>query len=50
MNWLVMIFEEDPRVFRIPTSFARFADLAVARFMKLIQAIRMMNAAIAENI
>ena len=28
-----------PTTFRIPTSFARFAERAVARFIKLIQAI-----------
>jgi hypothetical protein len=29
----------DPTTFLIPTSFARFADLAVERFMKLMQAM-----------
>ena len=50
MNWLVILFDADPRVLRIPTSLARLADLAVARFIKLIHAITMMKIAIAEKI
>src|SRR5450432_370037 len=39
-----------PKTFRIPTSRARLADRAVVRFIKLIQAIRRIKAATAENI
>ena len=39
-----------PSTFLIPTSFARFAECAVVRFMKLMQAIININKATAENI
>jgi len=50
MNWLVIELEDEPKVFLIPTSFARFADLAVARFIKFIQAIKIINKAMAEKV
>jgi hypothetical protein len=50
MNWTISLALLDPRVFRIPTSFARLSDLAVERFMKLMHAIRRIAIAIAENI
>ena len=35
--------------FLTPTSLLRFSERAVARFMKLTQAIKMINTATAEN-
>ena len=40
----------DPSVFRTPTSLALLVDLAVAKFIKFIQAINSMNSATIENI
>lgn len=50
MNCPMRCERGDPSVFLTPTSFARFSDLAVARLMKLIQAINNIAAAIAEKI
>lgn len=38
-NWMMRIFLELPRLFRIPTSFARRTACAVARFVKLMLAM-----------
>ena len=40
----------EPSVFLMPTSFALFSDLAVARLIKFIQAIRRIAKAITEKI
>jgi len=44
-NWATRNGLAAPTTFLIPTSFARFTDRAVERFMKLMQAISMMNTA-----
>jgi hypothetical protein len=46
-NWPINCFLNDPRTLRIPTSLARPDDRAVERFIKLMQAIMMINTAIA---
>src|ERR1700722_9426201 len=38
-NWQIRSLRCEPITLRTPTSLARFSDLAVERFMKLIQAI-----------
>jgi len=50
INCLTSLVFEDPRVLRTPTSKARLVDLAVARFIKLMQAMIIIKTAIAENI
>src|SRR5689334_7427594 len=50
MNCLTRLLFKEPNTFLTPTSRARLADLAVDRFMKLIQAIKRMNTAMAVNI
>ena len=42
-------FFSEPKVLRMPTSFARFSDFAVDRFMKLTQAMIRMITAMIEN-
>src|SRR3954466_12000733 len=42
-NWYTSCLRTEPIVLRIPTSFARFSDRAVLRFMKLMQASSNMN-------
>ena len=49
-NCLISDFFSEPTTLRIPTSFARLADLAVERFIKLIQASINTNKATAEKI
>src|SRR6185503_527018 len=49
-NWAMRYLRGDPSTLRTPTSRARFADRAVERFMKFIQAISNMNKAMAEKI
>ena len=39
----------EPATFLMPTSFARFAERAVERFMKFTQAINKINKAITEK-
>src|SRR5687768_15769255 len=48
-NCLINDLFSEPTTLRIPTSFARLADLAVERFMKLIQASINTNKATAEK-
>src|SRR5690606_17327419 len=50
MNWMTSAPRSEPMVFRIPTSFARAAALAVDRLIKLIMAIININAAIPPKI
>src|SRR5215212_3067849 len=47
INWKMRRDLNAPTVFRTPTSFARLADLAVERFIKLMHAIRIIKAAMA---
>ena len=42
-NCIMMAICSEPSVFLIPTSLALLADLAVARFIKLIQAMIKMS-------
>jgi len=44
-NWFISLILVAPVTFLIPTSFALFADLAVLRFMKLMQAMARIKAA-----
>ena len=44
------ISSNEPNTFLTPTSFARFDERAVARFIKFTQAMNNMNKAIAEKI
>ncbi len=37
-NWATNCFFNEPTAFRMPTSFARFSERAVVRFIKLMQA------------
>src|SRR5215472_11561987 len=48
-NCLTRLIRCEPTTFLNPTSFARFADFAVERFMKLIHAITRIKMAIAPN-
>jgi hypothetical protein len=48
-NWPISCRRVAPMTLRTPTSLARLWDRAVARFMKLMQASRMMNRARAEK-
>src|ERR1700733_152707 len=48
-NCLIKLLRYEPTTLRKPTSLARFADLAVARFTKLMQAMMRMNAATPPN-
>src|SRR5450755_25942 len=48
-NWNIRSLRRVPRTLRMPTSRARFAERAVVRFIKLIQAISRMKMATAEN-
>ncbi|MNQ75054.1 hypothetical protein D3C85_898340 [compost metagenome] len=41
-NWIINEVRFAPMVFLMPTSLALFSDLAVAMFMKLMQAIKRM--------
>src|SRR5690242_16088927 len=45
-NWVIKDFFSAPKTFRTPTSAERFEDCAVARFIKLIQAISKVKMAI----
>src|SRR5260221_7997940 len=45
-NWLMMLLRKEPTTFLKPTSFARFADLAVDKLTKLMTAIKRINKAI----
>src|SRR5258708_14468869 len=49
-NCPINCFRSEPNTFLIPTSFALFADCAVAKFIKLTQASSMINNAIAEKL
>jgi len=49
INCWMRFFRAAPTTLRIPTSFARVLDRAVARFIKLMLAISKINRAIAEN-
>ena len=49
-NCPISAFFSEPKTLRIPTYFALPEDLAVVRFMKLIQAINKINSAAAEKI
>ena len=49
-NWKIRSFRVEPTTFLTPTSLARFADRAVERLTKLIQAKRRINNPMAENI
>ena len=49
INCLISLALPDPNTFRTPTSLARCSDLAVARFMKLMQAINKIITAISEK-
>src|SRR5580692_9346215 len=46
-NCLIKLLRYEPTTLRKPTSLARLADLAVARFTKLIQAMMRINTATA---
>jgi hypothetical protein len=46
--WIRVLFSV-PSTFRMPTSFARFAERAVDKFMKLIQAINKIKIAATEK-
>ena len=48
-NCAIRLLRVEPTTFLNPTSFARLADFAVDRFMKLIHAITRINTAIAPN-
>ncbi len=48
-NCIISSLRSVPNTFLIPTSFARLAERAVVRFIKLIQAISKINNATAEN-
>ncbi len=49
-NWAIKLFFRLPNTFRTPTSFARLAEQAVERFIKLMQAINKIKIAMAEKI
>src|ERR1700743_3706504 len=49
-NWKISDPLNAPATLRMPTSRARFSLRAVLRFMKLIQAINNISAAIIENV
>src|SRR4030095_11933973 len=49
-NWVIRLERNDPATFLIPTSFARFAERAVDKFIKFTQAISKMKKAITEKI
>ena len=49
INCLKSIERSAPNTFRMPTSRARFEEVAVERLMKLIQAIARINKAMAEK-
>ena len=48
-NCEINLFFPEPTTFRRPTSLALVADLAVARFIKLIQAIKRIRTATTEK-
>ena len=50
MNCLTRALFTEPITLRIPTSRARLVERAVARFIKLMMAMKRIQAAIAENI
>ncbi|MBA7585341.1 hypothetical protein ES708_27316 [subsurface metagenome] len=50
MNCLMSCNLLAPTIFLNPTSLARFADLAVDKFIKFIQAMIKTNTAIMENV
>src|ERR1017187_1118762 len=49
-NWAIRLFLRPPNTFLTPTSFARLAEDAVERFIKLMQAINKIKMAIAKKI
>ncbi len=49
-NCQIRVFLSVPNTFLMPTSLALFAERAVDRFMKLMQAINKINNATAEKI
>src|SRR5580704_14339061 len=49
-NCVIRLFFRPPNTFLTPTSFARLAEDAVERFMKLMQASNKIKMAIAEKI
>ena len=49
-NWVISKDLLEPTTFRIPTSLDLVVERAVARFMKLIQAMIRIRMAITENI